>query len=182
MVPGFISTTEAARRLVVSKPTVRAWLQVGKLRGIREAHATRWFWQVEEESVIELLASGPSDRRPVRHPSRLQAVEGAVEALRRSVDTLLAGASPPVDGFSSAERERDHLRVRVVNLEEALARMAIAGELQREADAARATVVEHLLAALAGGEKADALRRQAADNLEEALATFSRPGHVGEAP
>jgi hypothetical protein len=59
--------------------------------------------------------------------------------------------------------------------------MTAVSELQREADAARATIVEHLLAAVAGGERADALRRQVAENLEEDVATFRRPGHVGDA-
>lgn len=178
---GHLSTAQAARRLDVSKPTVHAWLDAGKLRGVSEVHGSRSYRRVEEESITELLASGRPDRRRALRPSRLQSVEAELEALRRTVDSLVAGTTPAVSGVSSAEQERDELRVRVVNLEEALARMATAGELQREADAARAKVVEHLLAALTGAEQADALRRQALDNLEEALATFRRPGHVGEA-
>ncbi len=179
--PGHLTTAQAARRLEVSKPTVRALLEDGKLRGLRVVHGSRSYWQVEEESVTELLASGGPYRRRTRRPSRLEHVEAEVEALRRTVDSLMAGATPAVRGPTSAEQERDELRVRVVDLEEALARMATASELQREADAARAAVIEHLLAALAGGQQADVLRRQVVENLEEALATFRRPGHVGGA-
>ena len=177
---GHLTTAEAARRLDVSKPTVRALLGAGSLRGLQVPHGSRSYWQVEEESVTELLVSGPHQRRQTRAPTRLERVEAEVTALRQTVDSLAGWTTPAPGNPTSSERERDKLRVRVVNLEEALARLTTASELQRQADLARATVVEHLLAALTGGEQVDALRRQAAENPEEALATFRRPGHIGE--
>lgn len=180
LVPGFLTSGEAGRRLGVTKPTVRALLERGKLRGVRQPHGSRSYWQVEEESIAELLAIGGPSHRRTRRPSRLDRVEAELEVLRQTMASVSARETASGKVPSSAARERDELRVRVVNLEEALARMATASELQREADAARATVVEQLLAALTASEQADALRRRAVENLEEALATFRRPGRVDE--
>jgi hypothetical protein len=55
--------------------------------------------------------------------------------------------------------------------------MREAADLQRRAEAERGEVVEHLLAAVAAAERADALRRQAVEALEDALARGTLPGH-----
>jgi hypothetical protein len=83
------------------------------------------------------------------------------------------------DGAEALARERDDLRVRVVELQEAVLRLRSAADLQRQADAARSREVESLLEALREGERTDQLRRRAAAELEEALAGIALPGHPG---
>ena len=85
-----------------------------------------------------------------------------------------------LDNTKALARERDDLRVRVVELQEAVLRLRSAAELQRKADAARAAEVERLLEALREAERSDELRRRAAAELEEALAGVALPGHPGE--
>jgi hypothetical protein len=76
--------------------------------------------------------------------------------------------------------ERDDLRARVVALEEVLMRMRAASELQREAAELRARVVSHLLAAIKENDSADELNRKAIAELEEAAASVTRAGHLGQ--
>lgn len=121
-----------------------------------------------------LAAHGRYDTRPRARVSQVARIELELSTLRESVAAL----QPAVDG--TVARERDGLRAKVVDLEEALTRAHMAVELQRDADAERARVIEHLLMAMTASERADALRRQAATVLEEALAGFTRPGHPGE--
>ena len=103
-------------------------------------------------------------------------------ALREEVRALASAGqrTPGVNRIGEEGRERDDLRARIVSLEEALARVRLAAELQRDADAERAAVVGRLLEALSASERAEALRRRAVTELEEALAAFSGPGHAAE--
>lgn len=83
---------------------------------------------------------------------------------------------------TAAERERDDLRARVVDLTAALGRMREVMDLELQAAAAQAEAAGHLLKALEAKGRADDLHRQAIAHLDEALAGFGRPGHPGAMP
>jgi hypothetical protein len=172
-----LSAAETARLLGTTKPTVHALLEKQTLRGVKEQRGTRCAWRVDRDSAESFLGRHgryDNNRRP--RADRLAKLEDEVAALR----DLLAKAAPgPGRAVDRPPAERDELRVHLMNLEEVLTRSRAVAELQRSADEERGVVVEHLLAALAAGERADGLRRQATAQLEEALAAFSRPGHAG---
>lgn len=170
-----LSSGEAAEVLGTSRPTVRALIAKGVLEASRESRGTRFSWRVNENSLERFLAEhGRYDGRRRTGISRLEQVESDLSALW---DLIERGGGASSKG--GVERERDDLRAQVVSLQEALARAHAVAELQRDADTERAAVIDHLLAASAAGERADALRRQALGDLEEALAGFARPGHPG---
>jgi excisionase family DNA binding protein len=178
--PASVTTSEAARRLGTTKPTVRVLLEKGQLSGTRLPRGSRFNWRIDEDSLERFLAEcGRYDSRRAARTSRLGKIEVELAFLRQAVRGqgaeagVLSNHQGPVDEI---QRERDDLRAQVVSLEEALARAHAVAELQRDADAERAAVVEHLLAAGAANERADALRRKALTELEEALAGFARPG------
>lgn len=166
-----LSTGEAAERLSTTPPTIRAMLLRGELTGHREDRGRR-LWRVDASSVdrhIELHGRFSGTRRP----SRLAEIERELAVLRAAV----AGAGS-ID--KEAKRERDDLRATVVMLRESVARMQTVAQLQTEADRERAAVVEHLLAAVSAGERADGFRSKSLTELQEAVAAASRPGHVGD--
>ncbi len=184
MVEGlWVTTVDAARRLQTSKPTILALLAKGQLSGTPQPRGTRFSWRVDEGSLERFLAHhGPYDGRRKTVSRRLEEIEAQLSSLSEAVRGLQAAPKSTLEPQSAEEigRDRDGLRARVVNLEEALTRAHAVAELQREADGERAAVVEHLLAAAAASERADALRRRSVAELEEAVAVFSRPGHPGE--
>ena len=172
-------TGEAADRLGTSKPTVRILIDKGLLRATKQPRGSRFVWRVEERSLDAFLVDhGRYEGRSRSRPSRVTRIEAELSTLREVVHALDPTAVP--NAVDAIGRERDELRAQVVNLKDALARSQDVAELQRDADTERAVVIEHLLAAAAANERADALRRQALLNLEEALAAFARPGHPGE--
>jgi excisionase family DNA binding protein len=174
------TTGEAARRLGTSTPTVRALIEKGLLSATREQRGERFRWLIDDSSLQEYLdLHGRFDGHRRAGTGQLAAMEAELSVIRRAV-AMGSREYPPEDPSVEVERERDHLRSEVVNLQEALVRMRSVADLQHEVDAARATAMEHLLAAVAAGEKADSLRRNALAELEEALATFSRPRHAGD--
>lgn len=171
-----LSTREAAGLLGTSQPTVRALIGKGLLDASKEARGTRFSWRVNKDSVERHLKEhGRYDGQRRTGASRLEKLESELSALRAAIARDVT--MPAVDG--GIERERDDLRAQVVSLQDALTRSNVVAELQRDADTERAAVIDHLLAASAAGERADALRRQALAQLEEALAGFARPGHPG---
>jgi hypothetical protein len=91
---------------------------------------------------------------------------------------LRQAATIPADGAEGFARERDDLRARVIELQEAVLRLRAAADLQRRADAERATQVGHLNEALSAADRAGELHRRAAAELEEAVADVvcSSPG------
>lgn len=109
---------------------------------------------------------------------RPRGLSSRVAALEREIAELRPKATP---GTEQLVAERDDLRATVVSLEEALVRMRAASEFEREAAAARADVIAHLLAASAANESAEALHQKAIAELEEAVAGATRPGHLGQA-
>jgi predicted ArsR family transcriptional regulator len=175
-----VSVAEAAQALGTTPPTVRKLLGAGTLTGEKEAHRSRFHWKVHGKSVERFLSEHGSFPGGLGAPPRIAAVQRAVDRLEERVNALgeLRGEEEAA-GPTALASERDDLRARVIVLEDALARMNQAAELQRAADAERSLVVEHLLAANSASERADALRRQTVAMLEEALAGFSRPGHAG---
>lgn len=104
-------------------------------------------------------------------------LEAQVTRLQEEVDAQ-AGERSPI--ARDAERERDDLRAEVVTLRDSLARLREAGDLQRAADKQTSRQVEHLLAAIEAGNRADALRRKAFDTLRGALYAQERPDHLGQ--
>jgi excisionase family DNA binding protein len=170
-----LSATEAARRLDTSRPTIYGLLEGGELKGVKLARGTRFAWRVDEASVEEYLVQHgkfAGTRRASR--PRMRNIERDIAGLR---ELVLAGA--PVGGLEQIQRERDDLRASVVTLTEAVARSRTVADLQAQADTERAAMIQHLLAAASAGERADALRRAAAAELKEAVATASRAGHLG---
>jgi hypothetical protein len=81
---------------------------------------------------------------------------------------------------TSAERERDELRVRVIDLEETVRRLGQVRELDGQVATLRAEEVRHLLDAIRAGTRIEALQREMVAALDEALAGFTRPGHLGQ--
>jgi excisionase family DNA binding protein len=150
-----ITVSEAADLLGKSGQTVRNYIRSGLLSARRPGARS---FLVDRSSVEALSRQGAS-------------VPG-----RRSRRSTLAG----LDGAKALARERDDLRARNVELQETVLRLRSAAGLQRQADAARGTEVEHLLEALRAAELTDELRRRAAAELEEALAGMVFPGHPGE--
>jgi excisionase family DNA binding protein len=151
-----ISVSEAAVLLETSGQTVRNYIRRGLLSA-RQPGARSFL--IDRSSVEALLRDGMLPGRGRR---------------RRT------SAVPSLDGAEALERERDDLRARVVELQEAVLRLRAAADLQRQADRARATQVNHLLDALRAAERADELRSGAAAELENALAAMAVPGHPGE--
>ena len=181
--PRSLTTSAAARLLGTSKPTVTALIAKGHLQATRQPRGKLSTWRIDERSVERWLDEhGRYDERNRGGRSRLAKLEAEVSALREEVRTLASAdqLTTGVNRTGEEGRERDDLRARVVSLGEALAHVRLVAELQRDADAERAAVVGRLLEALGASERADALRRRAITELEEALAAFSRPGHAAE--
>jgi chromosome segregation ATPase len=172
-----VTTGEAARQLGTTPPTVRSLLARGLLVGKQERRGSRFQWWVDAASVNAYLHEHGAFRRQ-RRESRIDRLEAELDALRATVDSQ-GSSGPPKNQDTATERERDDLRAAVVALRDALAYAHSVAELQREAEAERASMVEHLQAAVAAGERADALRRRALTELEQALAGASIPGHLG---
>jgi excisionase family DNA binding protein len=153
--PDEISVSETASLLGTSGQTVRNYIRRGLLSARRPGARS---FLVDRTSVEALLRQGGPGRR--RH--------------RRTVATTLSKDTQKL------AHERDELRVRIVELQEAVLRLRTAADLQRQADATRATEIERLLEALRAAELTDELRRRASAELEEALAGIALPGHPGD--
>jgi excisionase family DNA binding protein len=170
-----MTVTEAAQALKTSTQTIRNFLGNGTLTGRR---GPKKWWLIDRESVDALLRERGHLNGGRRRRSALAILTAEVERLRTEVDRLsnLAGATSSTEG--DAARERDELRARVVTLEDNIAQMRDAAELQRRAEAERANVVDQLLNAVAAAERADGLRREAVETLEAALSRSILPGKL----
>ncbi len=174
-----ISTAKAAVRLGTTPPTVRRLLESGDLAGERLPRGGRFCWSVDSASVDSYLAqhgefpgtrSGPRGNSPIAQEVRRLSEEMA--ALR----SLLPPES--AEGhLQTLQSERDDLRAKLVSVSESLVRLGSATERQLSADAERAALVEHLLAAVSSAERVDKFRREAFEDLQEALADAQRVGH-----
>jgi hypothetical protein len=172
-----ISTTESARRLLTTKPTVHRLLESGALKGKKRQRGSRFVWDVDPTSVAAYLAThGPINGKRQVPSTRLGALEVEFEKLREQVRRLTQGSPLPPDAMS----ERDDLRAETVSLRDALARTREALDLQRQADEERSAQVHHLLEAAEAGERVDALHRKSLTEFDDALAGFTQPGHVGQ--
>ena len=118
-------------------------------------------------SVSEhLMVHGPYGGRDHRIEVRLAELERAI------------ARSSSVGQNAVLEADNARLRDRVIDLEETLVRTRAAAELVEQADAARSKTVELLSEAIRFNEHADRLRREAASQMEEALANFTRSSRV----
>jgi chromosome segregation ATPase len=170
-----LTVSEAAQALGTSGQTIRTLLGDGTLTGRR---GPRNAWLVDRVSVASFLGTrGPLNGQR-RRKSRAAELEDEVNRLRAEVDRLTVAVNATGSG-AAALQERDALRARVVELEDGLAQMRDAAELQRRAETERSELVDHLLAAVASADRADALRREAVEKLEDALARTRVPGHPG---
>jgi excisionase family DNA binding protein len=176
---GVVTTKAAAARLGVSKPTVRSLIDRGHLRARQEVRGSRFRWLIEESELERFLGNKTRVGRAKRPRSRLAQLESDLASLRDLVNRVAANHLESEEN-PDVERERDDLRAEVVRLQDALTRSQIVVELQAQADQERSDMVEHLIAAIAAGERADGLRRRAAAEYEETIAAFSRPGHPGQ--
>lgn len=149
-----ISVSEAAKLLETSGQTVRNYIRQGLLSARRPGARA---FLVDRSSVEAFLRDRPLSGRRLRQ-----------------------AATVPADSAEELARERDDLRARVVELQEAVLRLRAATDLQRQADAERATEVERLMEALRAADRAGELHRRAAAELEEAVAGMALPGHPGE--
>lgn len=170
-----MTVSEAAQALGTSGQTIRTFLGDGTLTGRRGA---RNAWLVDRASVASFLRTRGRLNGQRRRKSRAAELEAEVNRLRAEVERLTEAVNARGSG-AAALQERDTLRARVVELEDGLAQMRDAAELQRRAETERSELVEHLLAAVASADRADALRRQAVEKLEDALARARVPGHPG---
>ena len=130
---GSITVSDAARLLGTSKPTVTALIAKGHLQATRQPRGKLSIWRIDERSVERWLDEhGRYDEQGRGGRSRLAKLEAEVSALREEVRAL-ASADQRTTGVSrmGEEGERDDLRARIVSLEEALARVRLAAELQR---------------------------------------------------
>jgi excisionase family DNA binding protein len=86
---GWCSTAEAAVRLEVTRPTIISWLRAGTLRGRRVSLGQRLQWQVEIESIEDLLKTrgGPGARRG-RPSGSLAAIEPILRELESRIAAL----------------------------------------------------------------------------------------------
>lgn len=178
-VEGYVPTVEAARRLGLSKPTVRSLIEQGRLTAIRVERGTRFGWSVEIVSLEALVAARLATGQRARVPSRMDRLEEKLDDLANAFGRFASTETRSPSDHHVVARERDDLRAEVSNLQEALARTRSANAQQREADDARAAAFQLLLQAIAANERADELRRIATTEMEEAMAGFSQPGHVG---
>lgn len=180
--PRTVTTGRAAALLGTTRPTVVGLIERGDLPASKEQRGSRFYWQVDEDGLQNFLDKhGRYDGGKRQSRSKLAKLEASVSELQHEVRVLTgSGVRGSASKVRNLERERDDLRARIVGLEEALARAHSAADLQSQADAERAAVVRHLLEAVAASERADSLRRQALQELEEALAGLSRPGHAAE--
>lgn len=173
-----VMTGEAAELLGTTPPTVRTLLNRGLLTGRQVRRSTGFVWLVDASSIQKYKREHGDFRKRTR-PSRLDRLEAELAALRTAL-TDSERLQPGKGSAGDAERERDDLRGTVVTLRDALARTHTVAELQREAEAERSAIIEHLQAATAAGERVDVLRRRAIYELEEAVAATARPGHLAD--
>lgn len=174
-----ISTAEAARRLRTTPPTIRRLLEEGAIEGQQLPQKNRFRWSISPDSVDSYLADHGKFPGVRTGPRGDPTIERQVARLSKEVEALrsLLPDNLSESYFEALQNERDDLRAKLVSVNESLARIEAATERQLLADAERAALVEHLLGAVSSAERADKLRREALDHLQEALADARRAGH-----
>ncbi|HUB39889.1 MAG TPA: helix-turn-helix domain-containing protein [Streptosporangiaceae bacterium] len=169
-----VTTGEAARRLGTTRQTVLNKIKSGQLVA-RQEHGANSRWLVEEESLQRY------EMDPGHRGGRRASAAGEIPALESRVAALELVLGARLSGTADRDLEWADLRAQVVGLQEALIRTRAAGELQERIANERAEVAKHLSAALVAAQRADALQRQVIDELHEAVGSFARPGHSGDA-
>jgi excisionase family DNA binding protein len=160
-----LGVSEAAALLKTSGQTIRNMLHDGGLVGRQDASGR---WRVRRTSVERFLKEHGPLEGGRRHKSAAAAGEAELRRLREEVRRLTdaAGGQEVTDLI----RERDALRIRLATLEDSVARLREAADLRRAAEIERSQLVERLLEALHGSERADALRQEALHLLGEGIA------------
>lgn len=176
----FLTTSQAASKLGTSGPTIRLLIEKGELVAERRPRGSRFSWFIDSDSLDAFLSvHGRYDLRGSNGRVTLKLLNEKVETIEEQIRQMSRPMGEiPQDSASVHVRHLEDARARIFDLEEALARSHIAEELQREADEVRAEVVGHLLAAMTSAERADGLRREVITSLNEAVQSFSRPGHA----
>lgn len=172
-----LTVSEAAIELGTSRQSILNFLRDGTLSG---AKTSSGIWQIRRQSVDRFLEQYGRLKGGRRRKSAATLLDEEARGLRDQLEVLttLSGDGDG-DAVPRLLAERDKLRAQVAVLEESLARLREASELQRRADAERARVVDALLSALGASERADALRRQAVEALEDGVAASLMPRHPG---
>jgi excisionase family DNA binding protein len=170
-----MTVSEAAIELGTSRQSILNFLRDGTLSGTKTSSGT---WQIRRQSVDRFLERYGRLNGGRRRKSAATLLDGEARGLRHQLEQLTA-LSGDGDAVPRLLAERDELRAQVALHEESLARLREASELQRRADAERARVVDGLLGALGAAERADALRRQAVEALEDGVAASLMPRHPG---
>jgi excisionase family DNA binding protein len=169
-----LTVSEAAALLGTSGQTVRNLAREGTLRATQSPTG---IWRIGRKSVDAFIGTYGRLDGGRRRKSASAALEAEARRLREQVAQLIDASG--VRDTAALLVERDDLRARIIGLEDALARMRAAAELEREAEVERSTIVDQLLAALSAADRADGLRRQALQTLEDGLAGALMPGHPG---
>lgn len=167
-----LTVSQAAKELGTSRQSILNFLSDGALHGKK---SPRGVWQISRQSVDRFLKQFGRLDGGRRRKSATSALHEEVRRLRDQLQQVAAAAGG--DAVPRLLAERDALRTRVAVLEESLARLREALELQRAVDTERAQVVESLVHALGAAERAEALRRQALESLEDGLAANLMPSH-----
>jgi excisionase family DNA binding protein len=168
-----LSSTQAAQRLGVTRPTVRKLLADGLITGQPEGRGGgRFRWRISADSVESYLAKRNEGNRARRQGKRISVAQlrDELQELRGEVRALAAA--------STGSHDAAVLRAEVTTLREALLQQRIIADALKAADQARAEVIAHLLAAVAAGETADAHRRTALDSADNIAGQFLMPGNI----
>jgi excisionase family DNA binding protein len=170
-----LTVSEAAIELGTSRQSILNFLGDGTLSG---AKTSSGIWRIRRQSVDRFLKQYGRLNGGRRRKSAATLLDEEARDLRDQLEqlTTLSGDGDTVPRLLA---ERDELRGQVAVLEDSLARLREASELQRRADAERARVIDGLLSALGAAERADALRRQAVEVLEDGVAASLMPRHPG---
>jgi excisionase family DNA binding protein len=160
-----LSTKQAAEMLGVTAPTVRHMLKDGRLAGCTEPNGSRFRWLVTRESV-EALRAKRDARDQARRGDRVSVIQlrDEIAELRNELRTLAPGVRRAGDSPTDAGALHEAL----------LQQRALMGAWQA-ADLARAEMVQHLLEALAAGERADSNRRDALAAANTIIGQFVLP-------
>jgi excisionase family DNA binding protein len=161
-----MSTAEAGEILGCSAETIRRLVHTGVLTADDIGSKQRPRFRVQAASVR-------------RHLTNHGRYETATAGLSARVAALEARAVPGTVAVGDIDGQVASLRARVADLEAAFEQVRRAAETQRAADDARGEAVRLLADAVGASERADALRRDAAVQLDEAMATFTRPPDPG---
>lgn len=126
----WLTTTEAARLLGVTSPTVLRWLRKGDLDGQLTSRGMRQVWRVRRDSAELLLdrRGGPGGQRG-RPPGSVAELSASVSALQQRITVLEARAGCGVEPKASAA---DNGQETAAGIDDLVQRLATEGLLLTE--------------------------------------------------